>query len=115
MRALHATVLSRLGPARKHTAKFEPAAWSWAQMTSGFGAPIKRVRRRTRMSPLVITHRRRGPRLICTLSLACVCSVVCIVYIRLRAILHTGHGTRSLAPTRARGRILAGGSGTQRF
>jgi hypothetical protein len=28
-----------LGPARKHTAKFEPAAWSWAQMTSGSGAP----------------------------------------------------------------------------
>eukprot|EP00964_Phaeocystis_antarctica_P064962 scaffold39124_cov101-Phaeocystis_antarctica.AAC.1 len=39
MRALHATVLSSLGPARKHTAKFEPAAWSWAQMTSGFGEP----------------------------------------------------------------------------
>ena len=31
-----------LGPARKHTAKFEPAAWSWAQMTSGLGAP-KRI------------------------------------------------------------------------
>jgi hypothetical protein len=29
-------------PARKHTAKFEPAAWSWAQMTSGSGAP-KRI------------------------------------------------------------------------
>eukprot|EP00964_Phaeocystis_antarctica_P081387 scaffold50921_cov77-Phaeocystis_antarctica.AAC.4 len=43
MCALHATVLSSLGPARKYTAKFEPAAWSWAQMTSGFGAP-KRIR-----------------------------------------------------------------------
>ena len=42
MRALHATVLSSLGPARKYTAKFEPAAWSWAQMTSGLGAP-KRI------------------------------------------------------------------------
>ena len=30
------------GPAREHTAKFEPAAWSWAQMTSGLGAP-KRI------------------------------------------------------------------------
>ena len=30
---LHATVPSDSGPARKHTAKFEPAAWSWAQMT----------------------------------------------------------------------------------
>jgi hypothetical protein len=31
---LHATVTRRFasssGPARKHTAKFEPAAWSWA-------------------------------------------------------------------------------------
>ena len=36
-RVLHATVPSSSGPARKHTAKFEPAAWSWAQMTSGFG------------------------------------------------------------------------------
>ena len=36
------TVPSGLGPARKHTAKFEPAAWSWAQMTSGSGAP-KRI------------------------------------------------------------------------
>ena len=37
---LHATVSSGSGsgPARKHTAKFEPAAWSWAQMTSGSGA-----------------------------------------------------------------------------
>ena len=26
----HATVPSSSGPARKHTAKFEPAAWSWA-------------------------------------------------------------------------------------
>ena len=43
MRALHATVLSSLGPARKYTAKFEPAAWSWAQVTSGFGAQ-KRIR-----------------------------------------------------------------------
>eukprot|EP00964_Phaeocystis_antarctica_P077925 scaffold48423_cov69-Phaeocystis_antarctica.AAC.3 len=41
-RALHATVPSSSGPARKHTAKFEPAAWSWAQMTSGFEAP-KRI------------------------------------------------------------------------
>ena len=41
-RALHATVPSSSGPERKHTAKFEPAAWSWAQMTSGFGAP-KRI------------------------------------------------------------------------
>eukprot|EP00964_Phaeocystis_antarctica_P030072 scaffold16944_cov60-Phaeocystis_antarctica.AAC.6 len=41
-RALHATVPSSSGPARKHTAKFEPAAWSWAQMTSGLGAP-KRI------------------------------------------------------------------------
>ena len=41
-RALYATVPSSSGPARKHTAKFEPAAWSWAQMTSGFGAP-KRI------------------------------------------------------------------------
>ena len=39
---LHATVPSSSGPARKHTAKFEPAAWSWAQMTCGSGAP-KRV------------------------------------------------------------------------
>ena len=38
-RVLHATVPSGSGPARKHTAKFEPAAWSWAQMTSGSGAP----------------------------------------------------------------------------
>eukprot|EP00964_Phaeocystis_antarctica_P048641 scaffold28168_cov75-Phaeocystis_antarctica.AAC.3 len=37
MRALPATVLSSSGPARKYTAKFEPVAWSWAQMTSGFG------------------------------------------------------------------------------
>ena len=35
---LHATVPSGSGPARKHTVKFEPAAWSWAQMTSGSGA-----------------------------------------------------------------------------
>ena len=41
-RVLHATVPSSSGPARKHTAKFEPAAWSWAQMTSGSGAP-KRI------------------------------------------------------------------------
>ena len=41
-RVLHATVPSSSGPARKNTAKFEPAAWSWAQVTSGFGAP-KRV------------------------------------------------------------------------
>ena len=42
-RVLHATVPSSSGPARKHnTAKFEPAAWSWTQMTSGSGAP-KRV------------------------------------------------------------------------
>jgi len=41
-RVLHATLPSGSGPARKHTAKFEPAAWSWAQMTSGSGAP-KRV------------------------------------------------------------------------
>ena len=41
-RALHATVPSSSGPARKHTAKFEPAAWSLARMTSGFGAP-KRI------------------------------------------------------------------------
>eukprot|EP00964_Phaeocystis_antarctica_P023711 scaffold13248_cov97-Phaeocystis_antarctica.AAC.3 len=41
-RALHATVPSSSGSARKHTAKFEPAAWSWAQMTSGFGA-TKRI------------------------------------------------------------------------
>ena len=34
----HTTVPSGSGPARKHTAKFEPAAWSWAQMTSGSGA-----------------------------------------------------------------------------
>jgi hypothetical protein len=26
-------------PARKHKAKFEPAAWNWAQMTSGSEAP----------------------------------------------------------------------------
>ena len=39
---LHATVPSSSGPARKHTAKFEPSSWSWAQMTSGSGAP-KRV------------------------------------------------------------------------
>ena len=43
MRALHATVLRSSGLARKYTAKFEPVAWSWAQMTSGFGAP-KRIR-----------------------------------------------------------------------
>jgi len=41
-RPIHATVPSSSGPVRKHTAKFEPAAWSWAQMTSGSGAP-KRV------------------------------------------------------------------------
>ena len=41
-RVLHATVPSGSGPARKHTAKFEPAARSWAQVTSGSGAP-KRV------------------------------------------------------------------------
>jgi hypothetical protein len=41
-RVLHATVTSGSGPARKHTAKFEPAAWSWAQMTSDSGAP-KRI------------------------------------------------------------------------
>jgi hypothetical protein len=35
---LHVTISSGSGPARKHTAKFEPAAWSWAQMTSGAGA-----------------------------------------------------------------------------
>ena len=40
-RVLHATVPSSSGPAR-NMAKFEPAAWSWAQMTSGSGAP-KRV------------------------------------------------------------------------
>jgi hypothetical protein len=39
---LHATVPSGSGPTRKHTAKFEPATWSWAQMTSGSGAP-KRI------------------------------------------------------------------------
>jgi hypothetical protein len=33
-----ATVPSSSGPACKHTPKFEPAAWSWAQMTSGSGA-----------------------------------------------------------------------------
>eukprot|EP00964_Phaeocystis_antarctica_P066172 scaffold39964_cov68-Phaeocystis_antarctica.AAC.2 len=43
MCALHATVLSSSGPARKYTAKFEPAAWSRAQTTSGFGA-TKRIR-----------------------------------------------------------------------
>jgi hypothetical protein len=32
---------SNLGRACKHTAKLEPAAWSWAQMTSGFGAQIE--------------------------------------------------------------------------
>ena len=37
-RALQATVPISSGSARKHTAEFEPAAWSWAQMTSGFGA-----------------------------------------------------------------------------
>ena len=33
------TVPSSSGPVRKHTAKFEPAAWSWAQMMSGSEAP----------------------------------------------------------------------------
>ena len=41
-RVLHATAPSSSGPASTHTAKFEPAAWSRAQMTSGSGAP-KRV------------------------------------------------------------------------
>ena len=52
---LHATIPSSLGPARKHTAKFEPAAWSWAQMTSGSGAP-KRV-----LSEGTITFKRLWP------------------------------------------------------
>ena len=52
---LHATVPSSSGPARKHTAKFEPAAWSWAQMTSGSGAP-KRV-----LSEGTITFKRLRP------------------------------------------------------
>ena len=52
---LHATVPSGSGPARKHTAKFEPAAWSWAQMTSGSGAP-KRV-----LSEEAITFKRQRP------------------------------------------------------
>ena len=38
-RVLHATVPSSSGPARKHTAKFEPTAWNWSQKTSGSGAP----------------------------------------------------------------------------
>ena len=42
-RVLHATVPSSPGPARKHTAKFEPAAWSWAQMTRGTPEAPKRV------------------------------------------------------------------------
>ena len=41
-RVPHTTAPSSSGPARKYTAKSEPAAWSWAQMTSGSGAP-KRV------------------------------------------------------------------------
>ena len=31
-RVPHATVPSSSSPARKHTAKFEPGSWSWAQM-----------------------------------------------------------------------------------
>ena len=54
-RVLHATVPSSSGPVRKHTAKFEPAAWSWAQMTSGSGAP-KRV-----LSEGTITFKRLRP------------------------------------------------------
>ena len=42
MRVPHATIPSSLGPARKHTTKFEPDSWRWAQMTSGFGPP-KRI------------------------------------------------------------------------
>ena len=38
-----------------YTAKFDPAAWSWAQMTSGSGAP-KRV-----LSEGTITFKRLGP------------------------------------------------------
>ena len=41
-RVLHATVPSSSGPAHMLTAKFEPAARSWAQMPSGSGAP-KRI------------------------------------------------------------------------
>ena len=41
-RVPHATVPSSSGPSRKHTAKFEPDSWSWAQMTSGLGPP-KRI------------------------------------------------------------------------
>ena len=41
-RVPHATVPSTSGPARKHTAKFEPDSWSWAQVTSGLGPP-KRI------------------------------------------------------------------------
>ena len=54
-RVLHATVPSISGLVRKHTAKFEPAAWSWAQMTSGSGAP-KRV-----LSEGTITFKRLRP------------------------------------------------------
>ena len=47
---LHATVLSSSGFAgsgthRKHTAKFEPDAWSWAQLTSGFGHGAPKAKR----------------------------------------------------------------------
>eukprot|EP00964_Phaeocystis_antarctica_P115153 scaffold79104_cov107-Phaeocystis_antarctica.AAC.1 len=59
MCALHATVLSSSGPARKHTAKFEPAAWSWAQMTNGFGAP-KRIPIRAQNAPGAHRARPRG-------------------------------------------------------
>jgi hypothetical protein len=52
---LHATVPSGSGPARKHAAKFEPAAWSWAQMTIGSGAR-KRV-----LSEEAITFKLQGP------------------------------------------------------
>ena len=41
-RVLHATVPSSSGPAHMLTAKFEPAARSWAQMPSGSGA-LKRI------------------------------------------------------------------------
>jgi hypothetical protein len=59
---LHATIPSGSGPARKHTAKFDPAAWSWAQMTSGSGAR-KRVLRLSEEA-IRITFKLQRPNLV---------------------------------------------------
>ena len=57
-RVLHAAVPSSSGPVRKHTANFEPAAWSWAQMTSGSGAPKNAL---VILSEKAITFKRLRP------------------------------------------------------